>query len=67
MAGRFSLLKYRLAAVLVFIGIKMLFIDLYKIPIGFSLAVVATFIGISVALSLRQEKRLARRGADREA
>jgi tellurite resistance protein TerC len=59
MAGRFSLLKYGLAAVLVFIGVKMLLIDLYKIPIGFSLGVVATFIGISVALSLRKEKLMA--------
>jgi len=66
MAGRFSLLKYGLAAVLVFIGVKMLLIDLYKIPIGFSLAVVATFIGISIALSLRKEKLLARQGSDRE-
>ena len=56
MADRFSLLKYGLAAVLVFIGVKMLLIDLYKIPIGFSLAVVATFIGISIWMSLRKEK-----------
>ena len=56
MADRFSLLKYGLAAVLVFIGVKMLLIDLYKIPIGFSLAVVATFIGISIGMSLRKEK-----------
>jgi len=56
MADRFSLLQYGLAAVLVFIGVKMLLIDLYKIPIGFSLAVVATFIGTSVWLSLRKEK-----------
>lgn len=54
MANRFSLLKYGLAAVLVFIGVKMLLIDLYKIPVGFSLAIVATFIGISVWLSLRK-------------
>ena len=57
MANRFSLLKYGLAAVLVFIGVKMLLIDVYKIPVGFSLAVVAVFIGISVWLSLRREKR----------
>lgn len=56
MADRFSLLKYGLAAVLVFIGVKMLLIDLYKIPIGFSLAVVATFIGISIWMSLRKER-----------
>jgi len=57
MADRFSLLKYGLAAVLVFIGVKMLLIDIYKIPIGVSLAVVATFIGISIWFSLRKEKR----------
>ncbi len=57
MASRFSLLKYGLAAVLVFIGLKMMLIDLYKIPVGFSLAVVATFIGISIGLSLRKERR----------
>jgi len=57
MADRFTLLKYGLAAVLVFIGVKMILIDLYKIPIGFSLAVVATFIGISIWLSLLKEKR----------
>ena len=56
MADRFSLLKYGLAAVLIFIGVKMMLIDLYKIPIGFSLAVVATFIGVSIWLSLRKEK-----------
>jgi tellurite resistance protein TerC len=61
MAGRFSLLKYGLAAVLVFIGVKMLLIDVYKIPVGFSLAVVATFIGISIVLSLRKEKEEAAR------
>lgn len=55
MADRFSLLKYGLAAVLVFIGVKMILIDVYKIPVGFSLAVVATFIGISIGLSLRKE------------
>ncbi|MBI4997514.1 MAG: TerC family protein [Rhodocyclales bacterium] len=61
MAGRFSLLKYGLAAVLVFIGVKMVLVDVYKIPVGFSLAVVATFIGISIALSLRKEKLMAAR------
>jgi tellurite resistance protein TerC len=44
--------------VLVFIGVKMVLIDVYKIPIGFSLAVVATFIGISIVLSLQKEKAM---------
>ena len=54
MAERFTLLKYGLALVLVFIGIKMLLIDLYKIPVGVSLGVVAAIIGTSIVLSLRR-------------
>lgn len=57
MADRFSLLKYGLAVVLIFIGVKMLLIDLYKIPVGFSLAVVGTIIGTSVLLSLIKARR----------
>lgn len=57
MAGRFSLLKYGLAAVLVFIGVKMMLMDVFPVPTGFSLALVATFIGISIMLSLRKEKQ----------
>ena len=56
-ADRFSLLKYGLAIVLMFIGVKMLLIDLYKIPVGFSLAVVAVIIGASIWASLRKEAR----------
>ena len=61
-ADRFSLLKYGLAVVLMFIGVKMLLIDLYKIPVGFSLAVVAVIIGTSVWASLRKEARMKRTG-----
>jgi len=57
MADRFALLKYGLALVLVFIGAKMLLIDLYKIPVGVSLGVVAVIIGTSVVLSLRRTAR----------
>jgi tellurite resistance protein TerC len=53
-ADRFSLLKYGLAVVLMFIGVKMLLIDIYKIPVGLSLGVVAVIIGVSVWLSLRR-------------
>jgi tellurite resistance protein TerC len=54
MADRFSLLKYGLALVLMFVGAKMLLIDVYKIPVLVSLAIVATIIGASVVLSLRR-------------
>jgi tellurite resistance protein TerC len=52
MADRFHLLPYGLAAVLIFIGAKMLLIDIYKIPILWSLGVVAATIGLTVILSL---------------
>jgi len=52
MADRFHLLPYGLAAVLVFIGAKMLLIDVYKIPILISLLGVAVIIGSSIAASL---------------
>ncbi len=44
MADRFHLLKYGLAMVLVFVGVKMLVVDFYKIPIGLSLGVVALIL-----------------------
>ena len=52
MADRFHLLPYGLALVLMFIGMKMLLIDVYKIPIGLSLGVVAATIATTIALSL---------------
>jgi len=50
---RFWLLSYGLAVVLVFVGIKMLLIDLYKIPIEWSLVFIATIITGSIILSLK--------------
>ncbi|QDA57338.1 TerC family protein [Thermomonas aquatica] len=52
MADRFHLLPYGLALVLVFIGAKMLLVDVYKIPVLVALGVVAAIIGATVALSL---------------
>lgn len=57
MADRFSLLKYGLALVLVFIGIKMMLIDLFKIPTALSLSVVAVIIATSIVLSLRKSRK----------
>ncbi len=50
---RFWLLSFGLAVVLVFVGIKMLLIDLYKIPIELSLIFIATIIAGSIFLSLK--------------
>ena len=57
MADRFSLLKYGLAIVLMFVGAKMMLIDLFKIPVLISLGVVATIIATSIILSLRKDAR----------
>lgn len=53
---RFWLLSYGLALVLVFVGIKMLIIDLYKIPIEWSLVFIATIITASIFVSLKINK-----------
>lgn len=52
LSTRFHLLKYGLALVLVFVGMKMLIADLYKVPIGPALGIVALVLGSSVIASL---------------
>ena len=49
---KFHRLKIGLALVLVFVGTKMAIMDIYKIPIGVSLGVVAMLIGGSIIISL---------------
>lgn len=51
-ADRFVFLKYGLAVILIFIGIKMLLLDVIKIPIGYSLGIVAIILISSIVLSL---------------
>lgn len=50
-ASMFRFIQYGLAAVLVFVGVKMLLVDLYKVPAFVSLAVVASLIAISMLAS----------------
>ncbi|MBK9357343.1 MAG: TerC family protein [Bacteroidales bacterium] len=54
---RFWLLSYGLAVVLIFVGIKMLMIDFYKIPVEWSLLFIAMTITASVVLSLKIKKK----------
>ena len=58
-ADRFAFLKYGLAVILIFIGTKMLLIDLVKIPIGYSLGTVALILISSVILSILYRPRKA--------
>jgi tellurite resistance protein TerC len=49
---RFHLLRYGLAAVLLFVGGKMLLVDLVKVPVGLSLGIIAALLTVSVVASL---------------
>lgn len=60
-AQRFPLLKYGLALILVFIGAKMLVAELYAVPIGLALGIVALILAVSIAASLMIGRRPARR------
>lgn len=60
-AERFTMLKYGLSVILVFIGIKMLIVDFYHIPIAISLGVVGgilvTTLLINAWVNHRNDKR----------
>ena len=50
-AERFSMLKYGLSVILVFIGIKMLIVDFYHIPIAVSLGVVGGILAATLLIN----------------
>jgi tellurite resistance protein TerC len=54
MVDRFRYLKIGLAAVLVFVGVKMTLSEVWAIPTAVSLAVIALSIGVSIVASLRR-------------
>ncbi len=56
-ADRFSLLNYGLAIVLVFIGTKMLLLDVFKIPALVSLAVIVSVLAVTMWLSFHKAKK----------
>jgi tellurite resistance protein TerC len=53
----FQYLNYGLSVVLIFIGIKILLVDLYKIPINISLLVVSGVLLISIIASILQNRK----------
>ena len=57
MIGRFAHLKTGLAAILVFVGAKMLISDIYKIPIWVSLIIIALTLAVAIAASMRTTHR----------
>jgi TerC family integral membrane protein len=54
---RFEYLKYGLAVLLVFIGVKLMLTEVVELPILVSLVVIAVAIGVSIALSLVAARR----------
>ena len=50
-AERFSMLKYGLSVILVFIGVKMLIVDFYHIPVAISLGVVGGILAVPLLLN----------------
>jgi tellurite resistance protein TerC len=55
--GQFHFLKVGLSLVLVFVGLKMLAVDLYKVPVAWSLGVIALLVGGSIVASLAWPRR----------
>lgn len=49
-------LHSELSAVLVFVGTKMMLVDIYKIAVGVSLAVIAGILPLSGAVSLARPR-----------
>jgi tellurite resistance protein TerC len=62
-ASKFHLLSYGLAVILVFIGTKMLLIDVFKIPVLASLGVVVAILAATMWLSVRRAPKAAARAA----
>jgi tellurite resistance protein TerC len=54
----FHYLKVGLSLVLVFVGIKMVGVEFYKIPIGVSLGVIGGILGLSIVASIVRQYRI---------
>jgi tellurite resistance protein TerC len=63
-AAKFHLLSYGLAVVLVFIGTKMLLIDIIKIPVLLSLGVVVAILAVTMVWSLKTAPKVETKPAD---
>jgi tellurite resistance protein TerC len=56
---RFHYLKLGLSAVLVFVGVKMLLAEAYKVPIGVSLGIIGLVLATAIVASLAFPKEVA--------
>jgi len=55
--GLFQYLHYGLSAILIFVGIKMMIAEFYKMPVGIALGVVAAILLISILVSVWRSKQ----------
>jgi tellurite resistance protein TerC len=67
MLDRFRLLRPALAAILIFVGAKMVASDFYEVPIGASLSLIVGILVTATLASLLQERQLAAQAAQKKA
>ena len=58
MANKFEYLKYGIAAVLAFVGVKMLISHFYKMPTLLSLLAIIVILGIAILASVHKNKKV---------
>jgi tellurite resistance protein TerC len=54
----FHYLHYGLSAILVFVGAKMLLADIYKIPVGMALGMVAGILLVAIVVSMMRPRKV---------
>jgi len=55
---KFYYLRHALSVILTYVGIKMLIVDIYKIPTGRSLLIIVGVLTLAVMLSIVRDKRI---------
>lgn len=60
----FIYLKYGLSAILVFVGVKMCLVDIYKIPIELSLAFIVLTLSMAVLASMVMQSQQLKKGKE---
>jgi len=63
-AAKFHLLSYGLSVILVFIGTKMVLIDVFKIPVAVSLGVVVAILAITMVWSVKTAPKVGTKVGD---
>ncbi len=55
---KFYYLRHALSVILTYVGIKMLIVDIYKIPTGRSLLIIVGVLALAILLSIVRDKRI---------